>query len=459
MKIYIDRSLPIYPELRYIWAIFAQNIGLDVVWVDDGSAADFKIMSGGNSDYRWSTVFEKHYLEGNWAHHVVLNKNGWIELEQVSQKENSGSNDPGNRQGFTGAEVFDEANGKGVDWLLSAFYMLNCLQEYPQAGKAADLDEIGRFKYSNTYQAKWGCVAENRVQYCFDQVLHHPKLARYKKKTRPTRVFLSHDIDSIYGAFREDRNFWLKRFNPLMAAKVVLQELFAKPGWFTIDRMMQIEEEHALKSTFFWLVNKGKVNERELNADYDLHSPLVWGGVERIKAKGWDLGIHKSISADSLADEMQRTKFEPIANRHHYLKFQLPHLYDAVEQAGLQLDASLGFAEQYGFRNSYALPFVPFDLLNRRPYSFVEAPLHLMDGTFQRYLNLNGELTSKAITDFMEQFESNAVISILWHNSFCTDYKYGQYFNAYQQLLGYLREKGVQSMSPQAIYKEFRLEV
>ena len=351
-----------------------------------------------------------------------------------------------------------ELEGGRIDWLLSAFYFLNSLQEYPQGGKLGSLDEVGRFQYKLSYQAHFNSALENKVQFCFDQLLLEiPQLSGFKKKIRPTRVFLTHDIDSIYGAFREDRNYWLKRFNPFMAAKVVLNELLGNPGWFTIDRIMKIEDEYDLKSTFFWLVNQGKVNERELNADYDLHSPMVWNALERLNYRGWENGIHKSISTDSLQLEMEKAKFQPAANRYHYLKFQLPGLYDSVEQAGLKLDASLGFAEQYGFRNSYALPFTPFNVKERRPYALVEAPLHIMDGTFQRYMNVSGVDAGKAMVDFFEAHAANAVISVLWHNSFCTDYKYGEFFKAYKTLLVYLYEKGIKSIGADEIVKEFEL--
>ena len=43
--------------------------------------------------------------------------------------------------------------------------------------------------------------------------------------------------------------------------------------------------------------------------------------------------------------------------RQHFLKYNNPLTPRIHEKAGLLYDATLGFAEQIGFRNSYAGPF------------------------------------------------------------------------------------------------------
>ena len=71
--------------------------------------------------------------------------------------------------------------------------------------------------------------------------------------------------------------------------------------------------------------------------------------------------------------------------------------------AVLKVDCSLGFAETPGFRNSYGQPFLPYNLSEDRPYRFVEVPLNIMDGTFQRYMKVPVKETATRVIDFFEK--------------------------------------------------------
>ncbi|MEI9920260.1 MAG: hypothetical protein WDO14_15905 [Bacteroidota bacterium] len=339
--------------------------------------------------------------------------------------------------------VIRHANGE-ADYLSTIFYMINSLQEYDNK----DGDEIGRFKYSDSYQNKFGNVEDNLVD-------------QYSRKiftqTQPvkSRIFLSHDIDSVNGAVLQDSLYVLKKGNPLPVFKLVMNAAFGRPDWLNMDKIMKIEDEHSLKSTFFWLVNKGRLNKREVNSDYNINSPRMRGVVNSVEKNGWENGLHKSISTDSYKQELSKLQVPAIANRNHYLKFRLPDLYNNIEASGLQMDASLGFAEAVGFRNSYGLPFHPFDMKNRKPYSFLEVPLMVMDGTLKQYRNVPLNETTPQILSFLEKNKTGSLISILWHNTFFTDYKFGGYLRVYKQILEYIRDNDMRSINPREIVKEF----
>ena len=152
----------------------------------------------------------------------------------------------------------------------------------------------------------------------------------------------------------------------------------SKPDWLNMDQIMSLESEFNCTSTFFWLVKKGKEQGLK-NSDYNFKSPRIKKIFHEVRNRGFENGIHKSISKDSFMSELEIFDETPIANRYHFLKFNLPSGYDAIEQAGLKIDTSLGFAENSGFRNNYGRPFNPFNVEERRPYSFIEVPLHVMD--------------------------------------------------------------------------------
>jgi hypothetical protein len=144
-----------------------------------------------------------------------------------------------------------------------------------------------------------------------------------------------------------------------------------------------------------------------------------------------------------------------IGNRYHYLKFNLPNGYDNIEESGLKLDASLGFAEHYGFRNGYGYPFHPYNISKNDKYSFLEVPLNIMDGTFQRYMKVPIEKTADTIIDFLETNNQNALLSILWHNTFFSNYKYKGYLKEYKKILKYLYDSKFHNINQSEIIREF----
>jgi hypothetical protein len=270
-----------------------------------------------------------------------------------------------------------------------------------------------------------------------------------------SKFFLSHDIDSINGAWLQDSLYLLKNGNPFPIIQIIINALLQRPDWLNMEQIMKIEDEFSLKSTFFWLVNKGRLNKREVNGDYSIKSNTIQKTISSIRDKGWENGLHKSISPNSFIIEISKSNFNPIASRNHYLKFVLPQLYEQIDESGLQLDASLGFAEAYGFRNSYGLPFHPFNFKTRKPYSFLEVPLTIMDGTLHRYMGIPVGDTASSIINFLEKNKQGCVHSILWHNTYFTKYKFKGYLQEYRKILQYLKESNFESINPTGIIKEY----
>jgi hypothetical protein len=334
------------------------------------------------------------------------------------------------------------------DYLSTAFFCLTSLQELGNT----DLDSLGRFQYKHSYQYKFGNSKRNIVQECFDKMAARLDLAPQETNSA---FFLSHDIDSVYGSIKEDGFNVLKkgRFDLFLA--MLLKIAMDKPEWLNIDKIMKIESEYDCRSTFYWIVNKGSVGKNP-NADYNFRSRQIQHHFKNVALKGFENGIHKSLSDDSFAEEIQKFGSMPVGNRYHYLKFNLPNGYNAIEQAGLKLDASLGFSEQCGFRNNYGLPFHPYNFEKRRPYPFLEVPLHVMDRTF---FNQRRDLkaATQEIFDFFEANKKNAVLSVLWHNNFFTEYKYKGYLSLYKKILMYIKEGNFGTVNQEEIIQKYAI--
>jgi hypothetical protein len=336
-----------------------------------------------------------------------------------------------------------------VDDFSTAFFYLTSMQEIGDD----DPDNLGRFKYKNSIQCRHNNVLRNVVQESFDRLAQRLGTAA---NTKPSSFFLSHDIDTVYGAIREDGFNVLKRGRVDLFLKMIFDLAIAKPAWLNIDQIMKIESEYDCRSTFYWIVNKGKLDDVQVNADYDFTSKPIRKQFDLVKQNGFDIGLHKSLGRDSFENEIRKLGMKPAGNRYHYLKFKIPEGFEALEQSGLSLDSSLGFSDQWGFRNSYGLPYNPYDFKNRRPLSFVEAPLHIMDRTFFTKRMSPAEV-EKAIIHFFEANRTNCVLSVLWHNNFFTDFKYKGYLSVYKKILAYIKENNFRTVSQTDIIHNYAL--
>ena len=59
------------------------------------------------------------------------------------------------------------------------------------------------------------------------------------------------------------------------------------------------------------------------------------------------------------------------------------------------------------------------------------------------------------ITDFIEANDTNAIISILWHNSEMTNFAYKWSFDCYKKLLHYFLDKDLETVLPSQLIKEY----
>jgi hypothetical protein len=344
----------------------------------------------------------------------------------------------------------DQFNAKTIDLLGSAFQMVNALQEY----SPTEYDELNRYQFKSSYQHRLNNVNDNLVQHCFNAISDSLELSRSQKATR---FFLSHDIDIVYGAILEDGNNVIRKGRIDLFLKMLFNLAMARPEWLNMDKIMALESAHDCKSIFFWIVNKGRINSREENADYKFQSQAIQRHYAAVDAAGFENGLHKSLSPDSFREEFTKYGNVPYANRYHFLKFSLPDAWHAIDSSGLRLDASLGFSAEMGFRNSYGLPFTPYNFDERRPFSFVEAPLHIMDRTFFQYKKQSPAEAGRAIMEFFEKNRTNCVLSILWHNNFFTDYKFKGYLALYKQILAYISDNNFRTISAQEIIQQYAI--
>ena len=238
-------------------------------------------------------------------------------------------------------------NTDQTDYLSTIFYYVNCVQEYHTSSS----DKFGRFNYADSIQKHLGITQTNFVQQLIDEFCRAiPQLNFLAERKRPSKLFLTHDIDYIYKAKNEDGMFALKNKRWVAIFKLLFNHYIGTPDWLNIDKITAIEKKYAFNSTFFWLTVQD-----ELNSDYNIQSDIIQKQIKHIQASANSIGLHKAIGNTSFESEIKQLPPPVVANRYHFLKFTVSD-FQQMQAAGIQLDSSLGFAEEIGFRNSYGLP-------------------------------------------------------------------------------------------------------
>jgi hypothetical protein len=143
--------------------------------------------------------------------------------------------------------------------------------------------------------------------------------------------------------------------------------------------------------------------------------------------------------------------------RQHFLRFDLPEGWRRQYHAGFEYDTTLGYAETPGFRAGLARPFYVFDFQHSQQYPLVEIPLVIMDGTLRDYQRMAPYDAWFQIESLLETVKAHrGIVSILWHNTFFTDYKYTGFFDLYEQVLRWVSAAGGRFLTGQEAVNRVR---
>lgn len=417
MKVFLSPSLPNKAIVYYTLQLIALNKQFHIAYVSEPHLADVTIGVEPNNDIQVSKRFFQLLAkrETNFTKHF----SGNIKTIQ-------------NEAGQT-------------DYLSTIFFYTNCVQEF----FATQFDSYGRFSYANSLQSHFKNTHENFVQQLIDEFCTATKVFNQQKtENRKSAFFLTHDIDDIFKAKNEDGKFALLHGKWWHIPRLLWNHYLGIPDLLNMQQIINLEKQFGFCSTFFWLPLQNRQN-----ADYNFSSKLIEQQYALVKQSGCSNGIHKAWSDNNFEDELKVFPEKITANRYHFLKFTV-HDFLKLEAAGIEIDTSLGYSEQFGFRNNYGLPFHPFDLTENRVVKTLEVPMHVMDRTFFNQ-KISPPLAAANLQNWMSQNLENTVFTINWHNNFFTDLKYKGYKELYLQLLQFFHVHQMKCYTLNELKKDF----
>jgi hypothetical protein len=329
------------------------------------------------------------------------------------------------------------------DILGLTYWMLSRQEEVGRT----DLDEHGRFPATASHAFDHGYLERPVV----DEWLSI--LGQVIQKTWPplsliTHQFamkVSHDVDepSRY-AFRNSRRLIRAMVGDLIKRGDVNIALFAPWVWLnskarlhdadpanTFDWIMDVSEQHGLKSAFYFICGRTEVAR---DADYEPEHPAIRNLMRRIHARGHEIGLHPSYgsyqSPEIIAAESARLR--RVANeegikqtqwggRMHFLRWEQPITMQGWEKADASYDSTLSYADRPGFRCGTCFEYPAFDCVAGEALRLRIRPLIAMECTVMapRYLGLGtSELARSKFIQLKNACRAvGGCFTLLWHNS------------------------------------------
>jgi hypothetical protein len=344
-----------------------------------------------------------------------------------------------------GAHFYHESENRtawlGLDIFGSAFFMLSRYEEHC----ANRHDDHGRFSAvsSSVFDADFHDrpIVNEYLEILWACLLRlFPGLVRRK---RNYRVLLSHDVDRLFETrgvpwrtvLRSSAGDLMKRKAPLLAARRVRSRFYSRKENYryeptnTFDFIMDCAENHNLQSAFYWIAERG--NSR-FEPDYSIDQPFVRDLIQRIGARGHELGLHASYESYDQPEKVERelnrlvdavedlkVRQDEWGGRQHYLRWDARSTWKYWDAAGLAYDSTLTYAERIGFRCGVCYEYPAFDVPGRRRLDLRERPLVAMDVSM-----FSDNCMGLSPQESLEKLESLASVcrgfrgdfTLLWHN-------------------------------------------
>lgn len=327
----------------------------------------------------------------------------------------------------------------GVDVFGSAFFMLTRYEEIVVPTR----DSYLRFPAASSVAAAEGFLGIPIVD-AYVELLWDALRRRWPRLTRPAAAFrlsLTHDVDrplsflgrGVKGRLRQLAGDALVRRDPgLMLTRVRSWPRSARGDYSldpdnTFDFLMGVSERHGVASAFYFLATE---NVSFIDGYYTLDLPWIRRLLTTMHERGHEIGFHGGFDAYR---DVRRTKAEfsrlqtaatdagvrqdSWGGRQHYLRWDNPDTWATWDQAGLDYDSTLAFAERPGFRAGTCHEFRPFHLRERRPLRVRERPLTVMDATLDS-MRLSPDAAAATVLDLARQCRRyGGRFTLLWHNS------------------------------------------
>jgi hypothetical protein len=250
---------------------------------------------------------------------------------------------------------------------------------------------------------------------------------------------LSHDVDAVsktlpirlkQGAFNLFNSLsYLRKGNfkkSILKFGDSFRMLFGNEDWWVFDKLIEMEDKAAIKAVYhFYGDDRPKSLQRWLmDPSYDTSDPRLKKLFEKLKKEGHEIGLHPTFDCwnDSVLLRRQKQLLEKNAGveikkcRQHWLRFSWQDTWRAQTKASIQVDSTLMFNDRSGFRNSTAISWSPWNLVEHKQHELKCTTSVLMDSHLYDYQNFRFSERIDQIKSWTNECKSvYGECSLLWH--------------------------------------------
>lgn len=334
------------------------------------------------------------------------------------------------------------------DVLASSFYLVSRYEEYLPFIQ----DEHSRFKAEDSLAYKKGFLQKPVVN-IWAEKLKHKLVERYPELTFRDRYFSfvnTIDVDSAFSyigkgfmrgtggffrdLFRGDAHLCWKRLKVLMGKD--------SDPFDNFDYIISLIKALRVRTVFFVLFGLYGKFDKNISPYNRRFQMLVKSLCDYAK-----VGIHPSyesfLDSEALKEQVKMLSsilHKPIhRSRFHYLRFRLPETYRHLIDNNIEMDFSMGYSSNVGFRAGICSSFNFYDLALDVETKLKVYPFAYMDVALKNGLNLSCQSAWETIQKLTDEVVMvNGEMISIWHNESLSDeFEWKGWRSVYEKALDY----------------------
>lgn len=349
-----------------------------------------------------------------------------------------------------------------ADLIASTFFLIT---RYEELVRGKERDVHGRFPGKESLPYRAGFIDRPLVE-------EYGKLLRSQLRdvccdiaeppVQIKKIYLTHDLDQI-AHFRNIRGMiggFLRGIKRPKEGQKALKSFFGGlryDPWYTFPFLYKLNNElireignDRCEAIIFIRAGGGKRKEDKpfsnlLHPDYkNLIRYSKRKGILIALHSSYDAGLNPKLIIDEKKKLEHHTQIVTHYNRNHYLDSREPEDMQALIDAGITDDFTLGYADMAGFRLGTCRPVQWINLKTMKVTSLVLHSLAIMDGTLsdKRYMYMNAHDAYLYCEQLIKCVESyNGELVLLWHNTSVEKTTQSYHRKLYKDLIKHLQSK------------------
>ena len=203
---------------------------------------------------------------------------------------------------------------------------------------------------------------------------------------------------------------------------------FREDPFDTFSIFLKIKEEHKVDTIFFFLIGDYTTFDKNISSANINFKSLIKSVADYAK-----VGLLSSYFTFNDPERLKKEKLrlEYILNRpvmcsrQHYLRLNLPDVYQNLIDLDMKEDYTMGFEKSVGFRASTCSPFYFYDLDFESQTPLKIYPYAVMDVTLKQHMKLSNEESLAKILELKNEVQKvNGIFISVFHNETLSENEY-----------------------------------